>query len=172
MGRRVWQVWAGLRMPAPRQPLAQTFFTSQMNRYMYSHVCESFSLCVEYSFLLVLIPLSCSQDSTDNDDLDSADDASVPGDYHHDDDVVLEPPHPSSSQRLRQLGGRGSHWALPSAPPSSNTPSSSTSRFSRSSRRYTYVKFPNYTQNNIVFYQVPKKLASLYYLKELLNRRH
>ena len=77
-----------------------------------------------------LLYLSDEQDSTANDDLDSADDASVPGDYHHDDDV-LEPP----SQRMRLIGG-GGHWALPSAPPTSATPTSSSgSRFSRSSRR-------------------------------------
>ncbi|CAI8024034.1 E3 ubiquitin-protein ligase UBR5 [Geodia barretti] len=77
-----------------------------------------------------LLYLSDEQDSTDNDDVES--DASLPAEHYHDDeDVVLEPP----SQRLRLLGRRGGHWALPSAPPTSTTPSSSTSRFSRSSRR-------------------------------------
>ena len=82
------------------------------------------------TFSLPIIWLSPAQDSTDNDDVES--DASLPAEHYHDDeDVVLE--HPS--QRLRLLGRRGGHWALPSAPPTSTTPSSSTSRFSRSSRR-------------------------------------
>ena len=71
------------------------------------------------------------QDSSDNDELDSADDASVPGDYRHIDDVIPEPRPPC--QRVRLLGA-SAHWALPSVPPTPATPSSS--RFSRSSRRW------------------------------------
>ena len=91
-------------------------------------VALSLEIVKLYSQLIIW--LSPAQDSTDNDDVES--DASLPAEHYHDDeDVVLE--HPS--QRLRLLGRRGGHWALPSAPPTSTTPSSSTSRFSRSSRR-------------------------------------
>jgi hypothetical protein len=77
-----------------------------------------------------LLYLSDEQDSSDNDELDSADDASLPGDYRHDDDVILDP---TASQRVR-LSGVGGHWALPSIPSAPATPSSG-SRMSRSSRR-------------------------------------
>ena len=96
---------------------------------LYSQLSSGDNLTVLH-FSLPIIWLSPAQDSTDNDDVES--DASLPAEHYHDDeDVVLEPP----SQRLRLLGRRGGHWALPSAPPTSTTPSSSTSRFSRSSRR-------------------------------------
>ena len=85
----------------------------------------------ELSFVFDLPPPTSPQDSSDNEDLESADEASLPGDYRHDDDVIMD--H-APSQRVR-LSGVGSHWALPSYPPPTATPSSSGSRFSRSSRR-------------------------------------
>lgn len=78
-----------------------------------------------------LLYLSDEQDSSDNEELDSADDASLPGDYRHDDDVILDQAPP---QRVH-ASVVGSHWALPSLPPPPTTPTSSGSRFSRSSRR-------------------------------------